>query len=44
MLIPFGRLALGTVLIDTEGNRCFKAASAGSFHRQGGMNNASKTD
>lgn len=22
--IPFGRLALGTVLIDTEGNRYFK--------------------
>lgn len=25
--IPFGRLALGTVLIDTEGNRYFKVVT-----------------
>lgn len=28
LAIPFGRLALGAVLIDTEGNRYFKVITA----------------
>lgn len=45
--IPFGRLALGAVLIDTEGNRYFKVITEEGVAEAmiyDWMNNASKTD